>query len=82
MLYVIHYHGGPQDGRVEIALKPYWRINQVDRHGRVRSVYAIQGYDPHDEPTTQDHVQWLDDDTRLIDQYWRPDLLPAPQTRR
>jgi hypothetical protein len=63
MIYELHYVGGPEDGRMTFALRPYFRMQHPDN-----AVYQaeMEGKGPV--------MAWVDDDTRAItlhfEGYW------------
>ena len=63
MIYEIHYVGGPNDGQMAFAIRPYFRMKHHDN-----AVYQAEmegegaGAGANGGPV----MDWVDDDTRAI----------------
>lgn len=64
MVYLLHMHGGPEDGMIVHALRPYFQMVEPESD----KIYRIKGDPDHPD----DYVQWVDDNTRRIDLHWQP----------
>ncbi len=64
MVYRLHYFGGPRDGDVENAIRPYCSM---------RFAGGME-YRASEEPP--DHVRWVDDFTRDIHLHFKGFLAP------
>ena len=69
-IYELHYSGGPDDGRMTLAFRPYFRMKHPDN-----AVYQAEM--DGDQPL----MEWVDDETRAIRLYFEgysPDV-PKPK---
>jgi hypothetical protein len=59
MIYEIHYIGGPEDGHMAYALRPYFQMRHPDN-----AVYQAE------MEGNQPVLEWVDDKTRAITLYF------------
>jgi hypothetical protein len=59
MIYELHHVGGPADGEMTYAIRPYFRLKHPDK-----AVYQARMEGGH--PI----IDWVDDETRSITMYF------------
>jgi hypothetical protein len=67
LIYQLYYRGGPDDGRMAYAFRPYFRMKHPDN-----AVYQAEM--DGDQPA----MEWVDDETRAITMYFEGYWPEAP----